>query len=139
MLDGRPKYQNDDLAFSYGSVQPQASQQTVYRQRAASFAPPPGEAQETQPSHYRQAAFEAPAHDPLLGQQSPLLNPLAEAGKISTAQNLLMRLGYDVDHPTGQMDVKTANAIRLFEFQTRQKVTGRVTENLVQQLQAYVG
>lgn len=135
----KSKQVNDDLAYGYGNAEPPAPQQTVYRQRAASFAPPPTQAQPAQAELYQQASYEAPTHDPLLGQQSPLLSPLAEAGKISTAQNLLMRLGYDVDYPSGQMDVKTANAIRLFEFQTRQKVTGRVTENLVQQLQAYVG
>jgi localization factor PodJL len=74
--------------------------------------------------------------DPILADNSiPVLGD-AQVGK---AQHLLLRLGYDVGQPSGIMDTKTSNAIRLFEFQTRQRVTGRVSDDLLHQLQAYVG
>ena len=139
---------NRNLAQAYvqSSQMRAAAQQTLYRDKAAAYMPP--SSQDAASPHQQASYAPAPApaayqseleSDPLLSHQSSFGNSLAEAGTISTAQTLLIRLGYDVGYPTGQMDVKTSNAIRLFEFQTRQKVTGRVTENLLQQLQAYVG
>ena len=138
--EGKQKSLNDDLAYDFTAPQ---QQQQSYRQKAAARIPQPTQPQAQHAAYYQQAeAVPVPApiaSDPMLSEQSPLPNPLQQASTVSTVQDLLIRLGYDVDAPTGQVDVKTANAVRLFEFQTRQRVTGRVTENLVQQLRAYVG
>jgi localization factor PodJL len=76
--------------------------------------------------------YQPRAADPVLGSTQGL----EQVGK---AQHLLRQLGYQVGDATGIMDPQTSNAIRLFQFQARQKVTGRASQELIDQLQAQFG
>ncbi len=116
--DGRAQRQapgaraNDDLALSIQPARPASDRLTRIAQVVSAARDPIL----SQPSHFVQG-------DKLVGQ----------------TQSMLLRLGYDVGQPSGFMDTRTSNAIRLFEFQTRQRVTGRASEDLLHQLQAFVG
>ncbi|MDP1700072.1 MAG: peptidoglycan-binding protein [Aestuariivirga sp.] len=63
-------------------------------------------------------------------QQSTTEDPIGEA------QQLLNKLGFNIGEPDGRMGVRTTNAIRLFQLQYGLKVTGEVTADLINQLQA---
>jgi localization factor PodJL len=76
--------------------------------------------------------YQPRAADPVLGSTEGLQ-------QVGHAQTLLRQLGYQVGDATGIMDPQTSNAIRLFQFQTRQKVTGRASTELIDQLQAQFG
>jgi localization factor PodJL len=55
---------------------------------------------------------------------------------IGEVQQLLNKLGFNIGEPDGRMGVRTTNAIRLFQLQYGLKVTGEVTADLINQLQA---
>ncbi len=67
------------------------------------------------------------------------LNTTTAADPVSTTQQLLMRLGFNIGEPDGKMGARTVNAIRLFQLQAGVKVTGEVTADLLNQLQAKLG
>jgi localization factor PodJL len=77
-------------------------------------------------------AYQPPPTDPILGT-------VGAAEHIGAAQQLLQQLGYNVGPADGLMSPQTSNAIRLFQFQTRQRVTGRASPELIDQLQAQLG
>jgi localization factor PodJL len=55
------------------------------------------------------------------------------------AQQLLVKLGYNVGEPNGKMGARTANAIRLFQLQQGLKVTGEVSPELLAAMQSKAG
>jgi localization factor PodJL len=55
------------------------------------------------------------------------------------AKALLDKLGYRVGDQDGALDVKTANAIKLFQMKQGMKVTGNVTPDLISKMQAKAG
>ncbi len=63
----------------------------------------------------------------------------AATDPVNQTQQLLTRLGFNVGEPDGRMGARTTNAIRLFQLQSGVKVTGEVTTELINQLQAKLG
>jgi localization factor PodJL len=55
---------------------------------------------------------------------------------VSKAQGLLGKLGFNIGDADGKMGGRTANAIRLFQLQEGMKVTGQVTPELLDLMQA---
>jgi localization factor PodJL len=79
----------------------------------------------------------APVYQP--PPRDPLLSGSAGHESVGQTQQLLQQLGYNVGLVDGQMNAQTSNAIRLFQFQTRQRVTGRASQELIDQLTAQLG
>ena len=65
--------------------------------------------------------------------------PALPDDQIGKTQVLLTKLGFNIGEPDGKMGARTTNAIRLFQLQSGLKVTGEVTDDLLQQLQAKAG
>ena len=47
-----------------------------------------------------------------------------------------MKHGFNIGAPDGKMGSRTANAIRLFELQSGMRVTGEVSDQLLDELEA---
>lgn len=58
---------------------------------------------------------------------------------INSAQDMLEKLGFMIGPHDGKLEGKTANAVRLFQLQKGLPVTGKVTQDLIDALQASVG
>ncbi len=69
----------------------------------------------------------------------PVVESASGADPVKTAQELLVRLGFNVGEPDGKMGTRTANAIRLFQLQSGLKVTGEVTPDLLVEMQKKAG
>ena len=76
---------------------------------------------------------------PVAQSQPAADTPAAADDQIGKTQALLTRLGFNIGEPDGKMGARTTNAIRLFQLQSGLKVTGEVTDDLLQQLQAKAG
>ncbi len=72
----------------------------------------------------------APVETAVEKQQATSEDPVGEV------QQLLNRLGFNIGKPDGRLSARTTNAIRLFQLQYGLKVTGEVTADLINQLQA---
>jgi localization factor PodJL len=57
---------------------------------------------------------------------------------VNQAQDMLEKLGFNIGPHDGQLEGKTANAVRLFQLQKGLPVTGKVTKELIDALQAAV-
>jgi localization factor PodJL len=70
----------------------------------------------------------------------PRVQPTSAAPKsmINTAQDLLDKLGFNIGPHDGKLEGKTANAVRLFQLQKGLPVTGKVTQELIDAMQASV-
>ena len=55
---------------------------------------------------------------------------------VKMVQQLLMELGFNVGEPDGKMGSRTLNAIRLFQLQTGLQVTGEISPDLIETMQA---
>jgi localization factor PodJL len=63
--------------------------------------------------------------------------PAAESlNPVQRAQRLLMKHGFNIGTPDGKMGARTANAIRLFELQSGMRVTGEVSDQLLDRLES---
>ncbi len=58
---------------------------------------------------------------------------------ITEAQGLLIKLGYNVGTPDGKIGSRTANAIRLFQLQSGMKVTGDLSQQLLEAMRTKAG
>jgi localization factor PodJL len=112
-----------------------ADEVAAARKRAEAWAPLPSQddantVSVTDPAWGGAAAATstAPAATPAAPEES--LNP------IKAAQQLLMKLGFNVGEPDGRMGARTANAIRLYQLQSGLKVTGEISPELIETLQA---
>lgn len=63
----------------------------------------------------------------------------ASADPVAEAQQLLMKLGYNVGTPDGKLGSRTANAIRLFQLQVGMRVTGNVSPDLLEAMRTKAG
>jgi localization factor PodJL len=70
----------------------------------------------------------------MLSAESAEQEPAAGPGLTQRAQALLIKLGYDIGAADGKMGTRTSNAIRLFELQSGMKVTGTVSDALVEKM-----
>jgi localization factor PodJL len=70
------------------------------------------------------------------GEQKQQQSLLDSTDPVSTVQNLLDKLGYNIGQPDGKMGGRTANAIRLFQLQEGLKVTGQVSPELITAMQS---
>jgi len=61
------------------------------------------------------------------------------ADPVAEAQQLLMKLGYNVGTPDGKLGSRTANAIRLFQLQVGMRVTGNVSPDLLEAMRTKAG
>jgi localization factor PodJL len=84
------------------------------------------------------AAWQSPASLTQILPSEPVFEKPQAANQdpIGEAQQLLNKLGFNIGEPDGRMGVRTTNAIRLFQLQYGLKVTGEVTADLINQLQA---
>lgn len=84
------------------------------------------------------AAWQSPASLTQITPVEPLVEKPQAANQdpIGEAQQLLNKLGFNIGEPDGRMGARTTNAIRLFQLQYGLKVTGEVTADLINQLQA---
>lgn len=57
------------------------------------------------------------------------------AASIERAQKLLAKQGFNIGEPDGKMGARTVNAIRLFELKSGMRVTGKVTDQLLDKLE----
>ncbi|MEO6610244.1 MAG: peptidoglycan-binding protein [Aestuariivirga sp.] len=64
---------------------------------------------------------------------------IAPKTMINSAQDMLEKLGFNIGPHDGKLEGKTANAVRLFQLQKGLPVTGKVTQELIDALQASVG
>ncbi len=62
--------------------------------------------------------------------------PVQTGNPVQRAQELLVKHGFNIGEPDGRMGTRTANAIRLFELQSGMRVTGEVSEELLNELEA---
>jgi len=85
------------------------------------------------------AAWNAPG-----GAEAGLVPPAASGESpeqaaldpVTETQRLLVRLGFNIGTPDGNMGGRTQNAIRLFQLQSNMKVTGEITPELLEALRA---
>jgi localization factor PodJL len=70
------------------------------------------------------------------GEQKQQQSLLENSNPVSTAQDLLGKLGFNIGQADGKMGGRTANAIRLFQLQEGLKVTGQVTPELIATMQS---
>ncbi len=87
------------------------------------------------------ASWQSPASLTQVMPSTPAVEKQQAANQdpIGEAQQLLNKLGFNIGEPDGRMGVRTTNAIRLFQLQYGLKVTGEVTADLINQLQARTG
>jgi localization factor PodJL len=62
----------------------------------------------------------------------------APKNMVNSAQDMLEKLGFNIGPHDGQLEGKTANAVRLFQLQKGLPVTGKVTKELIDALEASV-
>ena len=58
---------------------------------------------------------------------------------VTEAQQLLIRLGFNVGAPDGKLGSRTAHAIRLFQLQSGLEVTGMITPDVLDMMRARAG
>jgi len=61
------------------------------------------------------------------------------ADPVMLAQQLLIRLGFNIGEPDGKMGLRTTNAVRLFQLQSGLPVTGEITPELIDQMKRSAG
>lgn len=73
---------------------------------------------------------------PAASGEGPTQLAPAALDPITETQRLLVRLGFNIGTPDGNMGSRTQNAIRLFQLQSNMKVTGEVSPELLEALRA---
>ncbi|MFL5259802.1 MAG: peptidoglycan-binding protein [Hyphomicrobiales bacterium] len=142
------KHDDPDAALRAGALERLLAPSTVadVRQRVEGFKP-----KEDQ-SEANVVALKNPSWDDstpssaveALRYEMPVLGAAVEisdlsSNEVSEAQKMLNKLGYDIGAPDGQMDTRTANAIKLFQLRSGMKVTGEISAELIAKLRAKAG
>ena len=73
------------------------------------------------------------------GAAVPEADELPAHDVVTEAQQLLIRLGFNVGAPDGKLGSRTAHAIRLFQLQSGLEVTGMITPDVLDVIRAKAG
>ena len=117
-----------------------AEQLSTLAQRIARWAPQPSDDGANVVS-IADSSWRAPASSVLTSiAAEPLATPAAATPDLVTeAQQLLVRLGFNVGTPDGKMGQRTVNALREFQMQEGLEVTGEISDEVIEAMRAQAG